>query len=411
MKRAGRLGVLCLTLLLLVVSLSGCTLWEELHADLLFYLPFLQKTPDWETPPTTPAPAVPTPDRPVPAPSRHYYARLTPRQQHAYLAILAALPDFPERVEIPKMDSDALAAVIEAYSYDNPAQYNLGEVYTLVTQGNKTYFQPDYRFAQALYADYSAAVEREKQAFLATVQTNVDDFALEKAVHDFLVARIDYTNDGSAAQSTPYGALVLGKAACEGYARAAKMLLDALGVENMLRTGTATNSVGKSESHMWNTVRVDGVWTNLDVTWDDPVVSDDAPGGVRYDYFNLSDAELGRTHRAATEIVACTQTDANFFVHQGLYFTEYSNKVREKISAALGANLRQGVYTLSLRFADADTAATTLESLTNARNGAIYRMLQTHALSAPQAIDTGKILFSQNENLHILRFFVQTEDR
>ncbi|MBR5935422.1 MAG: transglutaminase domain-containing protein [Bacteroidaceae bacterium] len=62
---------------------------------------------------------------------------------------------------------------------------------------------------------------------------------------------------------------------CEGYARAFKVLADALEIPSRLVIGKARTAPGKDrESHMWNEVKMDdGKWYGLDVTWNDPTSS------------------------------------------------------------------------------------------------------------------------------------------
>jgi len=64
---------------------------------------------------------------------------------------------------------------------------------------------------------------------------------------------------------------------CEGYARAFKVLADALEIPCMLAIGQARPGANKSsEAHMWNEVKMDdGKWYGLDITWNDPVSSID----------------------------------------------------------------------------------------------------------------------------------------
>lgn len=60
---------------------------------------------------------------------------------------------------------------------------------------------------------------------------------------------------------------------CEGYARAFKVLADALEIPSRLAIGKACSEPGTPpEAHMWNEVRMDdGKWYGLDITWNDPV--------------------------------------------------------------------------------------------------------------------------------------------
>ncbi len=67
----------------------------------------------------------------------------------------------------------------------------------------------------------------------------------------------------------PYGALVTGEAVCAGYAQALKVVLDKMGVTNVLVQGVYDDGTYKGP-HMWNYVRMDDFrWYMLDATMED----------------------------------------------------------------------------------------------------------------------------------------------
>lgn len=67
---------------------------------------------------------------------------------------------------------------------------------------------------------------------------------------------------------------------CEGYARAFKVLCDRVGIPCVLVDGTAESSNGSGGAHMWNYVQLEGAWYGVDVTWNDPVVTNGSGGAV-----------------------------------------------------------------------------------------------------------------------------------
>lgn len=69
--------------------------------------------------------------------------------------------------------------------------------------------------------------------------------------------------------SSAYGALVLGKADSEGYARALKLILDQMGIENILVFGTCFDDDFNLYKSVWNVVKVDQEYYNLDCFSDD----------------------------------------------------------------------------------------------------------------------------------------------
>lgn len=97
------------------------------------------------------------------------------------------------------------------------------------------------------------------------------DYFKARKLHDWIIDNMEY-DGGSSQKATVYGALVEKKGVCESYARTYKYILDEFGIENILVTGKATNSSGKTEDHMWNYIKLNGKWYAVDVTWDDPII-------------------------------------------------------------------------------------------------------------------------------------------
>ena len=92
-------------------------------------------------------------------------------------------------------------------------------------------------------------------------------------IHDYLVDTIEYDSTYQAIGSYGiYGALIGKTCVCEGYAKSLKYLANAAGIKCEIMQGTATNSSGKTESHAWNCVKINGIWYEIDPTWDDPII-------------------------------------------------------------------------------------------------------------------------------------------
>ena len=82
-----------------------------------------------------------------------------------------------------------------------------------------------------------------------------------------------------------YGAIINGKAVCQGYASLFYRMCREAGIPARIITG-----LGNGGAHAWNIVKLDGAYYNVDVTWDDTEDSN-------YNYFNKSDSEYASTHR------------------------------------------------------------------------------------------------------------------
>ncbi len=121
-----------------------------------------------------------------------------------------------------------------------------------------------------------------------------------KFLHNWMIDTFTYNQSNSNPNAyNVYGAFSTRSVVCEGYSRAFKYILDGLGIESVIVSGTATNSAGVEEPHMWNYVRINEKWYAIDVTWDDPIIAD---GGtlteeMRYKYFLKGSNEFLTNHK------------------------------------------------------------------------------------------------------------------
>ena len=79
-----------------------------------------------------------------------------------------------------------------------------------------------------------------------------------------------------------YGPLVQGYGMCGGYTDAMALILDYLKVKNYKIS---------SENHIWNGVSLNDKWLHLDLTWDDPVISDGTET-INHDFFLIDTEQL-----------------------------------------------------------------------------------------------------------------------
>lgn len=133
------------------------------------------------------------------------------------------------------------------------------------------------------------------------IETKINDFIKQninndmsdndkiKLFHDYIVNNtkfdINIENSENRLESdsyTAYGLLVNNLAICGGYTDAMSIYLDKLNIKNY-RISTL--------EHVWNLVYTDNNWLHLDVTWDDPVTSDNSDM-LMYDYYLINSNDL-----------------------------------------------------------------------------------------------------------------------
>ena len=190
-----------------------------------------------------------------------------------------------------------------------------------------------------------------------------------------------------------------GSASCEGYARATQLLMEMQGLPCYIVTGEASNLAGFTGGHAWNKVRIDGAWYHLDSTWNDPVTED---GGhvTSHAYFNITDAEIGRTHEVNDEKNPCAATAANYYVRKGLEFTSLDRAAEDVLAKALREAMRDGDNAAELRFTSDAAMQDGLRYLFDKQN--VYRVLNKAALGGAE-IRTDKVYHADLEPLRVVR--------
>ena len=98
------------------------------------------------------------------------------------------------------------------------------------------------------------------------------DVTRVRVIYDYLCRTVRYDkvhgkNPYQHTKSTAYAALVLHNATCQGYCVSLYRLLREAGISCRIVTGTASGEDGV-ELHAWVIAQVDGLYYNLDPTWD-----------------------------------------------------------------------------------------------------------------------------------------------
>ena len=92
-----------------------------------------------------------------------------------------------------------------------------------------------------------------------------------KRIHNYIINNTKYDSQRAELgvldykSNIAYGALIEGYAVCGGYSDAMELFLEKMNIKNFKVAST---------DHVWNALYLDNLWLNLDLTWDDPVVSD-----------------------------------------------------------------------------------------------------------------------------------------
>lgn len=229
-----------------------------------------------------------------------------------YVKIYDALLSSSDSVRIsPPLDSREVFDMIEEIVMDEPEiLFYEGCSYRADGLLKLKYNKPKHFMEQA-----AIEVDKKAEAIIkAVIKPEMTDFEKEQAIHDYIVQSCRYDTENLKNDTLPpeshsaYGVLIEGKAVCEGYAKAMKLLFDRISMESFVVIGHS-----KDQTHAWNIVKINGSYYHIDATWDDPVMA----GGdqvLQYTYFNLSDNEISKDHEwERVDYPSCTNTRHNYF--------------------------------------------------------------------------------------------------
>lgn len=167
---------------------------------------------------------------------------------------------------------------------------------------------------------------------LCRQQTNGSEYDMALWLHDWTLDQLEY--DHSLNWCSAESGLTRHQGTCESYQRIYSKLLDAAGIANGRITGNG---------HIWNAVKIDGKWCQMDLTWDD--TSDNWYGDLdqRHLYFGLTDELMTIAHSDHTanyqkdgHAYRSTDLSNNYFVRNGKA-DEWAEKYADRIQQHLDA--------------------------------------------------------------------------
>jgi len=169
------------------------------------------------------------------------------------------------------------------YYYENPARY----------QKNYQFYRTDLIVYSGITATLAGWVHKIDGIINKTIQSSMSQTEKVKALHDYLILNTMYDRaaEGKISMSPHFANQIIfeGYGVCDGYSEAFKILMNAAGIECKVIYGSTPYGL-----HAWNQVKIDGIWYNIDVTWNDP----DDGDKIYYDYFCISDEKFSKDHKA-----------------------------------------------------------------------------------------------------------------
>lgn len=121
------------------------------------------------------------------------------------------------------------------------------------------------------------------------IKDSTSDEEKIKIIHDYIINTTKYNSnitmeniDINNPQNKATGVLFEGYSVCSGYSDAFAIFMHKLNIDNYKIN---------SSTHIWNMVKVNGEWKHIDLTWDDPITSNNT-NIITHDYFLINTQEL-----------------------------------------------------------------------------------------------------------------------
>lgn len=237
--------------------------------------------------------------------------------------------------------------------------------------------------------------EKLDEILAQILNPNMDEFMKVKSIHDWMINYADYDTEGyfsgrvPASSYTAEGFLETKKAVCDGYAKMFSALAGRAGLSNIRVTGQGVHDDGSSESHAWNQVKVDGKWYNIDVTWDDPVVTGGTTSdNLRYQYFLVPDKSFSGSHIPGSGVQRYTCTAAqpidrlvsmeiekDLAAHPDYAYCETDTQLKNSMQSFYNNGVNPFTIIYKTNETDANTIMNHVVSLRPSGTGARYSMI------------------------------------
>lgn len=274
----------------------------------------------------------------------YHFSKLNKLEQGYYLKLINAFKRGDATVTaLPFMGKESVIHTISAVSFDHPEIFyvNFKRLKFERTFTGITYLV-EYLFKSSFWERLSRETDEKIEAIVKTAHAARLRNDLEKCIwlHNYFIRNIQYNYDALRnPENNPNafcvrGVVTEGRAVCEGIAKTFKILCDKLGIEAIIVSGTSTlEIIGNEIEHAWNIVKIDGLYTHVDVTWD--IGISDVSKYTRFDYFCLSDEKIRCDHSFENNLYPVCATDKDsFFSKRGRSFKNIKS-LREYVEREL----------------------------------------------------------------------------
>lgn len=257
-----------------------------------------------------------------------------------------------------------------------------------------------YKYSDEKILEMQKAIEEEAKRVLDGVTPQMTDYETVKYFHDYLASNVVYDETAENCRDI-YGVFVDKKAICGGYSKAFSYLCDKVGIETVTVTGDADG-----EAHMWNMVKIDGQWYNIDVTY--AVTESELGSYVRYDYFCVNDAMLADTRSIYEQIYTypkATAEDCDYFVKNGLVADSWDD-VKAMLVNQIAEVTKTDDFVIQVKCSSKELYDEAVNKLFSLKEKKAIEIFEEALPSAAKKYDCKAINYSQDQTSRVIKLFL-----
>ncbi len=277
---------------------------------------------------------------------KYAYEHLDEEGKAVYDEMLTAILNHEEKIKLSTTDLDLMRRAYTAVCGDYGGLFWVeGYVFTRYTKGEELVsleFAPKYTMTKEERRIMQVQIDD-----IAGISINDTDYDKAKYVYELLALNTEYVKDATDSQNI-ISVFIKRQTVCQGYACAVQYLLEQLGIQSVIVSGTALG-----DAHAWNLIRLDGEYYYMDATWgNNGYQNGQGPekSFIDYNYMAMTTEEMkmGHVPDANMELPDCTAVMNNYFIREGTYIEEWDP---ERMGAVLSQAWMQG-RVVTLRFSD-----------------------------------------------------------
>ena len=293
------------------------------------------------------------------------YEQLMEETQSVYSQLYTGISDRKSKFTLRASDAEVIKTALTAILVDHPEFFwisgNAG------ISGFKTFgiwqIQLEFSTPSDQIDEVFERIEPCVEEYLASLPEGAGEYEKVKRAYEYIIDTTDYSAESLQNQNIR-SVFLDHQSVCAGYARALQYLLQRAGVWCTYLEGKAEGDI---DSHAWNMVRIDGVYTYVDPSWGDPTYGEDATDAnqlpIIYDYLCLTTDEMRRSGHgegATFWYPECTDQSYDYYRLNGMYYEGFS---AEAASRALWHAVDEAERSVFFKYSDDESYTLAKEAL------------------------------------------------